>query len=101
MIIYCKREGWVIDAVSVEIIRQTVTKGDSLQDRLANLETRPALRIKGTDDTAWKWMLPDSMNSKEGREELITEISWNAAHGIATSLPKGWTNPELGGEDEG
>ncbi len=85
MIIACPDEGWIIEATRAEIVQRTVTSGVTLDERLANLATKPVLRMRAKDGSSREWVLWDSDDS----ETIINALADGAQKNDVIRLPKG------------
>lgn len=85
MIIACPDEGWIIEATRAEIVERTVTSGVTFNERLANLATKPVLRMRAADGSSREWVLPDEYKPRH----LIDILADFAQRNDAALLPKG------------
>ena len=85
MIIACPDEGWIIEATRAEIVERTVTSGVTLDERLANLATKPVLRIRAADGSSREWVLTDIDTPRS----IINALCECALRNDVARLPKG------------
>lgn len=85
MIIACPDEGWIIEAIRAEIVQRSVTKGDTFEERLANLATKPVLRMRASDGSSREWVLTDDDTPRS----IINALCEFALRNDVARLPKG------------
>ena len=85
MIIACPDEGWIIEATRAEIVERTVTSGVTLDERLANLATKPVLRMRAKDGSSREWVLTNNDTPRS----IINALCEGAQKNDVIRLPRG------------